>query len=88
MLHARALQTKLRRIDVLLEKNAGFAQELTDAANTAATALNKITSGACVAQPTPCNSGLLSMHLLRTILAVVDNSASRAFRDSPERQVV
>ena len=86
--HARALQMKLRERDELLEENAGFAQELADAADTAATALNKITSGACAAQPTPCNSGLIAMHLLRTILAVVDNSASRAFRDSPERQVV
>jgi len=86
--HARALQMKLRERDELLKENAGFAQELADAADTAATALNKITSGACAAQPTPCNSGLIAMHLLRTILAVVDNSASRAFRDSPERRVM
>ena len=86
--HARALQTKLKHRDELFEENAGFAQELTDAADIAARALEKITSGGCAAQPTSCNSGVIAVHLLRVILVLVDNSGSRAFRDSPERQVV
>ena len=86
--HARALQTKLKHRSELFEENAGFAQELTDAAEIAATALEKITSGACAAQPTSCNSGLIAVHLLRVLLALVDNSGSRAFRDSPVRRVV
>ena len=86
--HARALHTKLKHRDELFEENAGFAQELTDAADIAARALEKITSGGCAAQPTSCNSGVIAVHLLRVILVLVDNSGSRAFRDSPERQVV